>query len=165
MKLLRWITIVAVMIIAGFFGKIAGYATSQVSSEASKGNRQNYYAISTTLSKKTGRKIVSIVLTHAHNDCSSLLSGRRYDASNPANSMTIESQQCTATLDSRWADAFQNKPIPGAYYVAYINIVWPTRELFFDVDKNRSPQEICEILVTQYSTIDKEARCVAPRRY
>jgi hypothetical protein len=161
MKVLRWIGVVLVIIIAGIVGKLVGNTAGREAAEASL-EKQQFYAISKAKSQKTGRTIVSVILTSDRKDCKPLLAGRRDEALKPNNPMTIESEQCVSDISGDWLLAFNNKPVGGAYYVAYTNVVWPTRELYFDLDSRIPSAEVCKVLVNLYKSIDNNVQCVPP---
>ena len=151
------------IVIAGFLGRFVGHLAGKENAQAQLA-KQQFYAISKARSQKSGRAIVSVVLTNDREDCKSLLAGRRKAALNPNNPMTIESEQCVSVISGDWLLAFNNKPVDGAYYVAYTNIVWPSRELFFDLDPRVPPTEVCKALVNLYKSIDNNVQCFPPSR-
>lgn len=177
MKIVRWIGVVLVIIIASNIGKIIGQTAGKSAAGAEIAEREYvtiknssdlsvtpnvFYAISKTRSQRTGHLIVAIVLTNDKNDCDPLLSGRREAAAAAQTPMTIESEQCVTDISGDELLAFNNKPIVGAYYVAYKQIVWPTRELFYDIDPERSTEAVCQALVKGYTPIDNKVQCFPP---
>lgn len=163
MKVIGWLGVLCVLVISSFGGKIIGHSAGMAFAQASP-QKQRFYAISKARSQRTGHQIVTIVLTDSQNDCEPLLAGRRDAARRPSNPMTIESQECTSNIGDDWLPAFQNKPVAGAYDASYTNIVWPTRDLFFDLDPRIPSKEICVALVGLYKAIDSNARCIPPAK-
>lgn len=163
MKVLRWIGVALVIAIASIVGKIVGHSAGKVSAQSSL-EKQQFYAITKSRNPKNGHSTVAIVLTNDKKDCEPLLAGRREAASNPNTPMTIQFEQCASEISGDWLLAFNNKPIDGAYYAAYTNIIWPVRELFFDLDPSVPSDEVCAAMVNLYKSLDSNVQCIPPSR-
>jgi hypothetical protein len=161
MKVIKWIGVALVIVIANIVGKIAGHSAGKATAQSPM-EKQRFYAITKSRNQKTGYSTVAIVLTDDKKDCEPLLAGIRKGASSSNNPMTIESEQCASEISGDWLLAFNNKPINGAYYVAYTHNAWPFRQLFFDIDPGIPSSEVCAAMVNIYKSIYSNVQCVPP---
>ncbi len=119
-----------------------------------------YFAVTKVLNTTNDVKTVTIVMTNDKKDCISLLNGAIEGNNKFKELMKVISSECLDRLPPEYLRAFNNKPIRGVMYVAYTNIVWPSRVLMYGIDESWLSDQGCSLLADNYKSFDKNAHCV-----
>lgn len=122
-------------------------------------DKKSYFAITEVLNTSNNVISVTIFMTDNKNDCESLLQGT-IDGNVNADYMKINNSACVTKLPNDYAKAFENEPINDVLYIAYKNLIWPSRILMKGIDASWLSEEGCKIMIKTYQSIDKNAYCV-----
>ncbi len=119
-----------------------------------------YFAVTKVSNSTNGITSVTIVMANDKKDCRSLLDGAIEGNKQFGEVMRIVSSECLVKLPENYLRSFNNKSIRGVLYVAYINIIWPSRVLMYGLDESWLSGQGCASFAEAYKSIDKNVRCV-----